>query len=164
MAKFHDSGTSIVASSDMGSLTRASPDSQPVAREGRISSSLQEPFSGLMQGSPLADDSSLHSDVGIIHDGVSNGVVHQPRPLDNAIYSQSVLAMFTLAKDPSPRIASLGRRVLSVIGIEQIVAKPSKSNGRPGEAASASHTPLAGLVRSSSWFDMHTGKLVMQCF
>jgi len=159
MAKFHDSGTSIVASSDMGSLTRASPDSQPVAREGRISSSLQEPFSGLMQGSPLADDSSLHSDVGIIHDGVSNGVVHQPRPLDNAIYSQSVLAMFTLAKDPSPRIASLGRRVLSVIGIEQIVAKPSKSNGRPGEAASASHTPLAGLVRSSSWFDMHTGHL-----
>ncbi|KAG7553698.1 WD40 repeat [Arabidopsis suecica] len=147
MAKFHDAGTSTIVSSHMGSLTRGSPDSQPVAREGRISSSLHEASSGPMQGSPLSDDSSLHSDSGIIHDGVNNGVVHQPRPLDNAIYSQCVLAMFTLAKDPSPRIASLGRRVLSVIGIEQIVA------------ASASHTPLAGLVRSSSWFDMHTGHL-----
>ncbi|KAL1213284.1 Regulatory-associated protein of TOR 2 [Cardamine amara subsp. amara] len=159
MAKFHDSGTSTIVSSHMGSRTRATPDSQLLVREGRISSS-PHGSSGLVHGSPLSDDSSLHSDSGIMHDGVSNGVVHQPKgpkPLDNAIYSQCVLAMFTLAKDPSPRIASLGRRVLSDIGIEPLVSKSSKPSGRPGEAASASHTPVAGLARSSSWFDMHTG-------
>ncbi|KFK24674.1 hypothetical protein AALP_AA8G010200 [Arabis alpina] len=159
MGKFHDPGTSSIVSSHMGSLTRASTDSQPVAREGRISSSPHGSSSALMHGSPLSDDSSLHSDSGIMHDGLNNEVVHKPRTLDSSIYSQCVLAMFTLAKDPSPRIASLGRRVLSIIGIEQVVTKPSKTSGRPGEPASASPTPLAGLVRSSSWFDMHTGHL-----
>lgn len=156
IAKFHDAGSATIVSMHMSPLTRASTDSQPVAREARISSS---PLgsSGLMHGSPLSDDSSLHSDSGIMHDSVSNGAVHQQRLLDNAVYSQCVRAMFALAKDPSPRIASLGRRVLSIIGIEQVVAKPSKPSGRPGEAATASHTPLAGLARSSSWFDMHAG-------
>jgi regulator-associated protein of mTOR len=158
IAKFHDPGSATIVSLHMSPLTRASTDSQPVARESRISSS---PLgsSGLMQGSPLSDDSSLHSDSGMMHDSVSNGAVHQPRLLDNAVYSQCVRAMFALAKDPSPRIASLGRRVLSIIGIEQVVAKPSKPTGRPGEAATTSHTPLAGLARSSSWFDMHAGNL-----
>ncbi|KAG7576530.1 WD40 repeat [Arabidopsis thaliana x Arabidopsis arenosa] len=158
IAKFHDPGSATIVSLHMSPLTRASTDSQPVVREARISSS---PLgsSGLMQGSPLSDDSSLHSDSGMMHDSVSNGAVHQPRLLDNAVYSQCVRAMFALAKDPSPRIASLGRRVLSIIGIEQVVAKPSKPTGRPGEAATTSHTPLAGLARSSSWFDMHAGNL-----
>ncbi|XP_024011669.1 regulatory-associated protein of TOR 2 isoform X2 [Eutrema salsugineum] len=159
MAKFHDAGTSSIVSSHMGSLTRASTDSQPMTSERRISSSPNGSSSALAHGSPLSDDSSLHFDSGIMHDGLSNGVVHKPRPLDNAVYSQCVLAMFTLAKDPSPHIASLGRRVLSIIGIEQVFAKPSKSSGRPGEVASASHTPVAGLARSASWFDMHTGHL-----
>uniref|UniRef100_A0A1J3E6Q8 Regulatory-associated protein of TOR 1 n=1 Tax=Noccaea caerulescens TaxID=107243 RepID=A0A1J3E6Q8_NOCCA len=161
MAKFHDTGTSTIVSSHMGSLARASTDSQPVPRKGRVSSS---PSSAPMHGSPLSDDCSLHSDSGIMHDGLSNGVVHKPRPVDNAIYSQCALAMFTLAKDPSPHIASLGRRVLSIIGFEQVVARPSKSSGKPGEAAPASHTPLAGLARSSSWFDMHTGHLPLTTF
>ncbi|CAA7033373.1 unnamed protein product [Microthlaspi erraticum] len=159
MAKFHDTGTSTIVSSDMGSLARASTDSQPVTREGRISSSPHGSSSAPMHGSPLSDDCSLHSDSGIMHDGLSNGIVDKPRPLDSGTYSQCVQAMFTLAKDPSPHIASLGRRVLSIIGIEQVFARPSKSSGRPGEAAPASHTPLAGLTRSSSWFDMHTGHL-----
>lgn len=113
-----------------------------------------------MHGSPLSDDSSQHSDSGILNDGMSNGVVNHstPKPLDNAMYSQCVLAMCTLAKDPSPRIASLGRRVLAIIGIEQVLAKPVKTTGsslRPGEPATA--TPFAGLARSSSWFDMNGG-------
>lgn len=116
-----------------------------------------------MHGSPLSDDSSQHSDSGILNDGVSNGVVNhmRPKPLDSAIYSQCVLAMCTLAKDPSPRIATLGRRVLSIIGIEQVVTKPVMSMGntsRPVDPTTAAPTPsLAGLVRSSSWFDMNGG-------
>ncbi len=117
-----------------------------------------------MHGSPVSDDSSQHSDSGILNDGVSNGVNHsRSKPLDNAMYSQCVLAMCTLAKDPSPRIASLGRRVLSIIGIEQVVAKPLKfsSGVQHGEPTTASPTPLAGLARSSSWFEMNGGKFLL---
>ena len=149
IAKLHDAGNAKLVSLHMSPLTRASTESQPVTREARISSSPLS-SSGLMHGSPLSDD-------GIMHDSVSNGAVHQQRPFDNAVYSQCVRSMFALAKDPSPRIASLGRRVLSIIGIEQVVAKPSKTIGRLGEAATTSNTPLAGLSRSSSWFDMHAG-------
>ncbi|KAH0891124.1 hypothetical protein HID58_053553 [Brassica napus] len=158
IAKLHDAGSAKLVSLHMSPLTRASTDSQPVAREAKISSS---PLgsAGLMNGSPLSDDSSLHSDSGIMLDIVSNGAGHHQRLLDNAVYSQCIRAMFALARDPSPRIASLGRRVLSIIGIEQVVAKPSKPTGRLGEAATTSNTPLTGLARSSSWFDMHAGNL-----
>ncbi|WZY96063.1 hypothetical protein YC2023_068392 [Brassica napus] len=151
IAKLHEAGNATIVSLHMSPLTRASTESQPVAREARISSSPLS-SSGLMHGSPLSDD-------GIMHDSVSNGAVHQQRLFDNAVYSQCVRSMFALAKDPSPRIASLGRRVLSIIGIEQVVAKPSKTIGRLGEAATTSNTPLAGLSRSSSWFDMHAGNM-----
>lgn len=53
-----------------------------------------------------------------------------------------------------PRIAGLGRRVLSIIGIEQVVAKSVKSTG---ESTIAPNTGYAGLARSSSWFDMNGG-------
>ncbi|KAI7745102.1 hypothetical protein M8C21_017802, partial [Ambrosia artemisiifolia] len=63
-------------------------------------------------------------------------------------------------KDPSPRIASLGRRVLSIIGIEQVVTKSAKSTSTSGVRVGESSTTtssLAGLARSSSWFDMNGG-------
>jgi regulator-associated protein of mTOR len=136
-----------------------------VVRDGRVSTSSPLANSGIMHGSPVSDDSSQHSDSGILNDGVSNGVVNHSRskPLDNAMYSQCVLAMCTLAKDPSPHIASLGRRVLSIIGIEQVVAKPLKSSSgvQHGEPTTASPTLLAGLARSSSWFEMNGGKLLL---
>lgn len=76
--------------------------------------------------------------------------------------------MYTLAKDPSPRIASLGRRVLSIIGIEQVVTKASRINTgsvRQGESVSASPAPnFPGLARSSSWFDMNAGNFVVYAF
>ena len=88
--------------------------------------------------------------------------IQAPRPLDNALYSQCVLAMFTLAKDSLPRIASLGRRVLTIIGIEQKMVtksvKSSSSSFRPGEPTTPTPS-LAGLARSSSWFDMNGGNL-----
>ncbi|XP_034221055.1 regulatory-associated protein of TOR 2 isoform X2 [Prunus dulcis] len=145
-----------VVSSQIGPLLRVTNDNSLVVRDGRVSTSSPLASSGIMHGSPLSDDSSQHSDSGILNDGVSNGGVNlsTPKPLDNAMYSQCVLAMCTLAKDPSPRIASLGRQVLAIIGIEQVVAKPVKSSNnsvRPGESITAS----PGLARSSSWFDMN---------
>ncbi|GFY95751.1 regulatory-associated protein of TOR 1 [Actinidia rufa] len=146
----------------IGPLLRVGGDNQSAVRDGRISTSSPLATSGLMHGSPLSDDSSQRSGSGILNDYVSNGVVHLtgPRPLDNDLYSQCVLAMFTLAKDSSPRIASLGRQVLSIIGIEQQMVmksvKSSSSSFRPGEPTTPS---LAGLARSSSWFDMNGGHL-----
>lgn len=152
-----------IVSSQISSLLRVGNDNPAVVRDGRVSTSSPLANSGIMHGSPLSDDSSQHSDSGILNDGVSNGVVNHSRskPLDNAMYSQCVLAMCTLAKDPSPRIASLGRRVLSIIGIEQVVTKPLKptsGNIRPAESTTASPTPNL-LARSSSWFDMNGGHL-----
>ncbi|KAK3404989.1 hypothetical protein EUGRSUZ_K01267 [Eucalyptus grandis] len=148
-----------IVSSQIGPILRVGNDNTTV-RDGRVSSSSPLVASGVMHGSPLSDDSSQHSDSAIAPDGVSNGVAHSfmPKPLDNAMYSQCVVAMCTLAKDPSPRIASVGRRVLSIIGIEQVVAKSLKTSGnsvRPGETI-AGASSLAGLARSSSFFEMHT--------
>lgn len=150
--------------SQIGPVLRVGGDSTSVIRDGRVTTTSPLATSGIMHGSPLSDDSSQHSDTGIMNDGVSNGVVNhsRPRQLDNAMYSQCVLAMCTLAKDPSPRIARLGRRVLSIIGIEQVVTKASKSScisGRPVEPTTVATTSLAGLARSSSWFDMNGGHL-----
>lgn len=151
----------------VGPLLRVGNDNA-VTRDGRVSTS-SSPLAntGIMHGSPLSDDSSQLSDSGILNDGVSNGIVNhsRPKPLDNAMYSQCVLAMRALAKDPSPRIASLGRRVLSIIGIEQVVNKPVKSAGtsvRPAEPTVLSPTPsLIGLARSTSWFDMNGGNSLL---
>ena len=156
-----------IVSSQIGSLVRIGNDSPSLVRDGRVSTSSPLANAGIMHGSPLSDDSSQHSDSGVLNDGVSNGVVNHSRskPLDNAMYSQCVLAMCTLAKDPSPRIASLGRRVLSIIGIDQVVTKPLKptsGNVRHADPTTAPPTPsFAGLAHSSSWFDMNGGKFLL---
>ncbi|KAI7996142.1 Regulatory-associated protein of TOR 1 [Camellia lanceoleosa] len=130
----------------MGPLSRVGGENQSAVRDGRVSTSSPLATSGIMHGSPPSDDSSQHSDSGILNDCMSNGLVNhtRPRPLDSALYSQCVLAMFTLAKDPSPRIANLGRRVLSIIGIEQVVTKSVKSTSssvRPGHLPLTFRTP-----------------------
>ncbi|KAF8397000.1 hypothetical protein HHK36_018638 [Tetracentron sinense] len=145
-------------------VLRVGSDNTAVGRDGRVSTSSPLATSGIMHGSPLSDDSSLHSDYGILNDGTSNGVINysRPRPLDNGLYSECILAMCTLSKDPSPRIAGLGRRILSIIGIEQVVTK-TRFNGssvRQSDPAVLSLTPsLAGVARSSSWFNMNAGHL-----
>ncbi|XP_047316415.1 regulatory-associated protein of TOR 1 isoform X2 [Impatiens glandulifera] len=147
--------------SQIGPVFR-SGDSQAIVRDGRVSTSSPLTSSGVMHGSPVSDDSSQHSDSGIFNDCLSNGVASaRQRPLDNALYAQCVLAMLTLAKDPSPRNASLGRRVLSIIGIEQVVTKSVKPSGNMARLSDsiAPSPSLAGLARSSSWFDMSGGHL-----
>ena len=149
--------------SHTGPILKAGGDSQSVVCDGRISTSNPLATSGVMHGSPVSDESSQHSDSGILTNCISNGVIDRAhsRHLDNGFYSQCVSAMCTLAKDPSPRIASLGRRVLSIIGIEQVVTKLTKSTGHV--SSSESTTPptssLAGLARSSSLFDLNAGKI-----
>ncbi|KAG9159223.1 hypothetical protein Leryth_023150 [Lithospermum erythrorhizon] len=151
-----------MVSSVVSPLMRVGADVQSVVRDGRVCSSSPHATAGVLHGSPLSDDSSQHSDSGVLHDGVSNGVLSHTRPeaLDNALYSQCILAMFTLAKDPSPRVSGLGHRVLLTIGIEQVVARSGKSKPggvRAGESTSNPSPSLAGLARSSSWFDMNGG-------
>ncbi|KAF3448860.1 hypothetical protein FNV43_RR09576 [Rhamnella rubrinervis] len=136
----HIKGPSHVISSQIGPLLRVGNDGTSLIRDGRVSTSSPLATPGIMHGSPLSDDSSQHSDSGILNDGVSNGVVNHsmPKPLDSAIYSKCVLAMCTLAKDPSPRIASLGRRI-RLVNLQQ---------------------PLHLLDwLSSSWFDMNGGHM-----
>ncbi|KAL9673526.1 hypothetical protein QQ045_029785 [Rhodiola kirilowii] len=146
--------------SPIGSILKVASETQPVIRDGRATTSSSPVTNyGLTLGSPLSDDSSLHSDSGSLSYGASNGpaIYTRPRPLDNAVYLQCVLAMLTLAKDPSPRIASLGRRVLNIIGIEHLIPKPVKS--RTYEPTAAPSPSLACLVRSNSWFDTSGGHL-----
>ncbi|MQM11366.1 hypothetical protein Taro_044270 [Colocasia esculenta] len=157
-------GSSI--SSQIGPVLRVGSEILSASRDGRVSASSPLAASGILNGSPLSDDSSQHSDSGILlKDNISNGVINFSRtlPLDNPVYSQCVLAMYALAKDPSPRISCLGRKTLSIIGIEQVVTKTLRSNGggiQSGDSSAPSPGPnLAGLARSSSWFDMSAGHL-----
>ncbi|PIA58079.1 hypothetical protein AQUCO_00500187v1 [Aquilegia coerulea] len=152
--------------SQIGPVLRVGSDSATAGRDGRVPTSSPLATPGIMHGSPLSDDSSQHSDSGILlNDSASNGVMNysRPRPLDNGMYSQCVLAMCTLAKDPSPRIAGLGRRILSMIGIEQVITKTHRFGGssvRQGDPSTSSPSPhLGALARSSSWFDMNAGHL-----
>ncbi|KAJ6816602.1 regulatory-associated protein of TOR 2 isoform X1 [Iris pallida] len=152
-------------SSQIGPVLRVGSESISTGRDGRISSSSPITSYGIMHGSPVSDDSSQHSDSGmLLRENASNGVISysRARPLESALYSQCVLAMSTLAKDPSPRIASLGRRTLSIIGIEQVVSKAAKYNtsihqGDPSAPSPSSN--ITGLARSSSWIDVNAGHL-----
>ncbi|KAG4209816.1 hypothetical protein ERO13_A02G005400v2 [Gossypium hirsutum] len=157
LANLKGTGSGNIVSSQIGPLTA-------MVRDGRVSTSSPLATAGIMHGSPLSDDSSQLSDSGILNDGVSNGEVNhsRPKPLDNAMYSQCVLAMFTLARDPSPRVASLGRLVLSIIGIEQVTksVKPAGNSAWPSDPANSSSTPsISGLARSSSWLDINGGHM-----
>lgn len=168
-SQYIQSGSAIP--SQIGPVLRVGSDSTGLGQDGRVSTSSPLASSGIMHGSPLSDGSSQHSDSGeLLRDGASNGVINfsRPRSLGSALYYNCIMAMYTLAKDPSPRIASLGRRVLSIIGIEQVVTKASRINTgsvRQGESVSASPAPnFPGLARSSSWFDMNAGNFVVYAF
>ncbi|KAJ4969879.1 hypothetical protein NE237_002978 [Protea cynaroides] len=151
--------------SQIGSVMQVGSDSVFGGRDGRVSTSSPLSVSVIMHGSPLSDVSSQHSDSGLlVNESSSNGVINysRPRPLDSGVYSLCVSAMCTLAKDPSPRIAGLGQRILSIIGIEQVVTKSTRFTGgsaRQGDATGTTSPNLARLTRSSSWFDMNGGHL-----
>ncbi|XP_027768175.1 regulatory-associated protein of TOR 1-like isoform X2 [Solanum pennellii] len=138
-------------------LLRVVGDSPSISHDGRVSTSSHVATPGFMHGSPLPDGSSHHSDSGRLGDAASDGVVNhiRPRPLENSLYTKSVQAMFALAKDPSPRVAGLGCRLLSIIGIDQVFTKSVESTV---ESTTSPGPSSAGLNRSSSWFDMSGGR------
>jgi len=145
----------------IGPVLRVGSDSGAAGRDGRISTSSPIATSSIMHGSPQSDDSSQHADSGILlRENASNGGLSyaRPRPVDNVIYSQFISTMCSVSKDPDPRIASIGRRALSLIDVELVVMKNTRFNsGGPhrGETSSSNY----GMARSSSWRDMNSGKL-----
>lgn len=155
-------GTSGLAS-HIGPVLRVGSDSSATGRDGRVSTSSPIATSSIMHGSPQSDDSSQHSDSGILlRENASNGGLSytRSRPVDSGIYSQFISTMCSVAKDPYPRIATIGRRALSLIGVEQVVMKNSRFNSGGAHQGETS-APLSnfGMARSSSWFDMNSGKL-----
>jgi regulator-associated protein of mTOR len=73
--------------------------------------------------------------------------------------------MCSVAKDPYPRIATIGRRALSLIGVEQVVMKNSRFNSGGAHQGETSVPPSNfGMARSSSWFDMNSGEFYSLTF
>uniref|UniRef100_A0A0Q3QIQ6 Uncharacterized protein n=1 Tax=Setaria italica TaxID=4555 RepID=A0A0Q3QIQ6_SETIT len=146
--------------SHIGPVLRVGSDSSATGRDARISTSSPIATSSIMHGSPQSDDSSQHSDSGILlKENASNGGLsyNRSRPVDSGIYSQFISTMCSVAKDPYPRIATIGRRALSLIGVEQVVMKNSRFNSGGTHQGETSAPPSNfGMARSSSWFDMNS--------
>nr|CAB3459136.1 unnamed protein product [Digitaria exilis] len=150
--------------SHIGPVLRVGSDSSATGRDGRISSSSPIATNSVMHGSPQSDDSSQHSDSGILLKesssvmGSNGGLSYtRSRPVDVGIYSQFISTMCSVAKDPYPRIATIGRRALSLIGVEQVVMKNTRFSSGGAHLGETSTPPSNfGMARSSSWFDMNS--------
>lgn len=154
-------------SSHIGPVLRVGSDNSATGRDGRISTSSPIATNSIMHGSPQSDDSSQHSDSGILlRENASNGGTSYTRSrpiIDSGIYTQFISTMCSVAKDPYPRIASIGRRALSLVGVEQVVMRNTRfgsGGAHPGET-SAPPSLNIGMARSSSWFDMNSGNFSM---
>ena len=146
--------------SHIGPVLRVGIDSSATGRGVRVSTSSPIATSSIMHGSPQSDDSSQHSDSGILlRENASNGGLSytRSRPADSVIYSQYISTMCSVAKDPYPRIATIGRRALSLIGVEQVVMKNRFNSGGAHQGETSAPPSNFGMARSSSWFDMNSG-------
>jgi len=145
-------------------VLRVGSDSSATGCDGRISSSNPIATNSVMHGSPQSDDSSQHSDSAILLRenasvmGSNGGLSYaRSRPVDSVIYSQFISTMCSVAKDPYPRIATIGRRALSLIGVEQVVMKNTRFSSGSTHLGETSAPPSQfGMARSSSWFDMNS--------
>lgn len=158
--------SSNVISANHGPVLRVGSDSNASARETRVSASSPLASASIMQGSPSSDGSSLKSESRMsLTDAASNGNLRLPRSksMDNAVYAQCVAAVYTLARDPSPWVASLGRQILCTIGVEPVVMKSARPIGGAGQHRDSSvpsvPPSLPGLARSFSWLDLNSGNL-----
>ncbi|KAG8050824.1 hypothetical protein GUJ93_ZPchr0009g359 [Zizania palustris] len=150
--------------SHIGLVLRVGSDCSATGRDGRISTSSPIATNSIMHGSPQSDDSSQHSDSGILQNASNGGLnCTKSRAVDNGIYSQFIATMCNVAKDPYPRIANIGWRALSLVGVEQVVMRNSRFNGGGAHSAETSAPPSSnfGMARSSSWFDMNSGNFSM---
>jgi regulator-associated protein of mTOR len=125
----------------------------------------------LSPGLSLASDILLHppekSDLS--GNGTAmNGTGKQRRQLrdESGCYFRCVSAIYALAKDPSPQVASLGQQVLRFIGLEPTTRISVIGCQTPGQIvnhqrkASLGAVPspvLSGIPRSFSWIDSSSG-------
>lgn len=158
--------SSNVISANHGPVLRVGSDSNASVREARVSTSSPLASTSIMQGSPSSDGSSQKSESRMsLNDATSNGNLRLPRSksMDNAVYAQCVAAIYTLARDPSPWVASLGRQILCSIGVEPVVMKSARPIGGAGQHRDSSvpsvPPSLPGLARSFSWLDLNSGNL-----
>ncbi|KAL5205507.1 hypothetical protein ABZP36_033716 [Zizania latifolia] len=150
--------------SHIGLVLRVGSDCSATGRDGRISTSSLIATNSIMHGSPQSDDSSQHSDSGILQNASNGGLnCTKSRAVDNGIYSQFIATMCNVAKDPYPRIANIGWRALSLVGVEQVVMRNSRFSSGGAHSAETSAPPSSniGMARSSSWFDMNSGNFSM---
>ncbi|XP_062197117.1 regulatory-associated protein of TOR 1-like isoform X2 [Phragmites australis] len=151
--------------SHIGPVLRVGSDSGVTDRDGRISTSSPIVTTSIMHGSPQSDDSSHHSDSGILlKENASNGGLSYTRSkhVDSGFFSQFISTMCSVAKDPYPRISTIGRRALFLIGVEQVVMKHTRFNSGGAHQGETSAPPSnSGMARSSSWFDMNSGNFSM---
>ncbi|XP_024397087.1 regulatory-associated protein of TOR 1 isoform X2 [Physcomitrium patens] len=128
--------------------------------------------SGSLSGSPGSSGNSPLSDNAVLGDSSSiasnNGGNRQwKRPEESSFYVQCIMAAYALARDPFPRVASLGRKVLRIGGVESAqVVVPSRAGGvvgyprNPPVVALPPTPPMAGVLhRSTSWVASSSGNL-----
>lgn len=90
------------------------------------------------------------------------------RTEETSIYVQCIMASYALARDPFPRVASLGKKVLRIGGLESApVVVASRANGgvlsypRNPPVAALPPTPMPGVMhRSTSWVASSSGQLL----
>lgn len=108
-----------------------------------------------------------------IGNGPSNGGTRSWRRSDDGnVYVQCITAVYALARDPSPRVASLGRQVLRIVGVESaqvVVASRVGVNGvvnlqRNASVAALPPTPpMPGVLhRSTSWVASSSGNHMLK--
>lgn len=156
--------------------------SHPDADQGLLSLDGGTPYRSVMRivrsngslaGSPGSAGHSPLSDNGVLGD--ANGAASSNgggsrlyrRTEETSIYVQCIMASYALARDPFPRVASLGKKVLRIGGLESApVVVASRANGgvlsypRNPPVAALPPTPMPGVMhRSTSWVASSSGNL-----
>ncbi|KAH9551661.1 hypothetical protein CY35_09G025100 [Sphagnum magellanicum] len=95
----------------------------PIGLNHRSASFLYSTQFMYSDNSPVSD-TSLHGE----SPGSSDGFMRSwKRTEDGNVYVQCITAVYTLARDPYPRVASLGRQVLRIAGVEAHSVKASRA-------------------------------------
>ncbi|KAJ7559940.1 hypothetical protein O6H91_04G107500 [Diphasiastrum complanatum] len=109
--------------------------------------------------SPLDDSKLLEN--GSINNGLAKS--KRARAEDSGVYVQCVAAAYALVRDPSPRVANLGKIILRRIGVESYVMQSGRPTTKPGHNRNSSvpsfqlNHQTGGLTRSASWVETNLG-------
>nr|PNR35773.1 hypothetical protein PHYPA_021623 [Physcomitrium patens] len=128
--------------------------------------------SGSSAGSPASAGHSPSSDDPVFRESSGTAASNEGSRLwrrseAGSVYVQCIMAVYALARDSFPRVASLGRKVLRLSGVDAAqVVVPSRANGgvsylrNTPVAALPPTPPVAGILhRSTSWVASASGNL-----